>query len=444
MEIIVFGGGYVGLVQAAGLASTGNEVTIAEVDDDKITQINSGQAPFYEPQLPELLSKGVEQSQLRAVKVGSDEFDKRLKSAEIIFIAVQTPESSDGSADLKYVFEVVDTISKLPGDLSDRVVVMKSTVPVGTGDAVENRFNTHGKNPIVASNPEFLKQGSAVRDFMQPERVIIGSENERAQELLSYIYKPFMLKRERIICMGRRSAELVKYACNAFLATKISFINEISQLAEMIGADIRDIRRGMITDSRIGDQFLFPGVGFGGSCFPKDTISLVHQGEKFSVPMRIPQAVDQVNKRQRTWALLNLKDIFKELKDKSIAIWGLSFKPKTDDLREAPSVYLIEELIKAGAKVRAHDPIAIDRAKTLLAKHSSKIQYFEDMYAAAESADALVLMTEWHEYRSPSFKKLSEILKNKIILDGRNVFGPEITRQYGFRYRGVGIPENLK
>lgn len=441
METLVFGAGYVGLVQAAGLASTGNHVFLADISEERVRDINAGKCPIHEPQLPELLQKARSQDLIKAVLVGTDEFKDCLKRAEIIFIAVQTPQSDDGSANLEYVMNVVDSISTLEGDLSDKIVVTKSTVPVGTGDKVEAQFQKHGKKPVVASNPEFLKQGAAVDDFLKPERVVIGTDNERAREVLSFLYHPFMLRRERIICMSRKSAELVKYACNAFLATKISFINEIAQLSERVGADVRDIRKGMITDSRIGDKFLFPGVGYGGSCFPKDTVSLMHQGKSNGITMQIPTAVDAINRNQRNWAYEKLKKSINDLSGKKVAIWGLSFKPNTDDLREAPSITLIRQLLQEKATISATDPVTIPKAKLWLKEElqTGGLSFEDDPYKCVEAADALVVLTEWHEFRSPAFPKLGELMNNKLLIDGRNLYGPEIARQYDFTYFGVGV-----
>jgi UDPglucose 6-dehydrogenase len=445
MEIMVFGAGYVGLVTGAGLASTGNHVVLADTLEDRIQLLRDGKVPFYEPQLPELLEKARRTKNIQFVHTKSEEFKSALTSAEIYFIGVGTPELPDGRSNLDYVFSAVDMIASQGGDISDKYVIMKSTVPVGTGDAIEKRLKDAKKFPAVISNPEFLKQGNAVQDFLKPERVIIGTDNEKARETISFLYRPFMLKRERIVCMSRRSAELVKYACNAFLATKISFINEMAQFSEAVGADIREVRDGMITDSRIGDQFLFPGLGFGGSCFPKDTHSLIVQGENAGVTMQVPTAVASVNKRQRKWPLQKLKKSLGEnLAGKTIAVCGLAFKPNTDDLREAPGVELIEELLKAKALVRAYDPVASKRAAEVFAGavQSKQLSFAEDLYDAATGADALVIVTEWQDFRTPNFKRLKPLLKRALIIDGRNIYDPKIAKQYGFEYFGVGIGTN--
>lgn len=441
MESIVFGAGYVGLVQAAGLASAGNHITLADISEERVSDLKKGKCPIHEPQLPELLDKGREQKLLNFVLVGSEEYKKSLQSAEILFIAVQTPQTDQGDVNLDYVFSVVDQIAELDGDLSDKIVVTKSTVPLGTGDQIQERFASKGKKPAVVSNPEFLKQGAAVSDFMKPERVIIGTDDQRAQEVLSFLYQPFMMKRDRILTMSRRSAELVKYACNAFLAVKISFINEMAQLAERSGADIRDIRKGMISDSRIGDQFLFPGVGYGGSCFPKDTLGLISQAKNFDREMPIVAAGVKINREQKNWAFEKLKSVYPDLKGKRIALWGLSFKPNTDDMREAPAIYLIQQLIEAGATVCANDPIALERAKQWLPEEieSKKLELTDDPYKAVEGADALAVVTEWLNFRSPNFQKIKALLSKPVLIDGRNLYGPEIAKTYGFEYFGVGI-----
>lgn len=441
MKIAVFGAGYVGLVQAAGLASTGNTVFAGDVSHEKLEMMRQGKSPIYEAGLEELLESGLKSKRLNFYHVEDAAFKKALQEAQVIFVAVGTPEKPDGSSDMQYIFKVMDQLSTLEGDLSDKVVVTKSTVPVGTGDEIEAYLKKKGKTPVVASNPEFLKQGSAVQDFMKPERVIIGTLDPKAVALLTELHHPFMLKRDRILSMSRRSAELVKYACNSFLATKISFINEMARLAEAMGADIREIRAGMITDSRIGDQFLFPGIGYGGSCLPKDTHSLMVQGRKLQEPMKMMEAIDFVNQRQRRWVADKLEELWgNKAAGKSIALWGLSFKPNTDDLREAPSVQLISRLMEMGVKIQAHDPAAMENIRKMFsaAVYEGKIRLFDDPYEALKGASALALVTEWSEYRSPDFDKIKSELKEPIILDGRNIFDPKGMLEKGFRYRGVG------
>ena len=444
MEIMVFGAGYVGLVQAAGLASTGNDVYLVDTLKDRINLLLSGHCPIFEPGLNELLQRGHKKGNLKFVHTESQEFKELLSHPEIYFIAVGTPETPEGRTNFEYIWSAVDMISNQSSDLKDKIVAVKSTVPVGTGDQIEKRFSGKNKYPAVVSNPEFLKQGSAVQDFMRPQRVIVGSHDQKAQELLAFLHHPFMLKRDRIVAMSRRSAELLKYACNTFLATKISFINEMSQLAEVVGADIREIREGMISDSRIGDQFLFPGVGYGGSCFPKDVHSLIHQAKDFKFDLKLSMATDAVNQTQRTWPFEKLKRIFgKKLSETTIGIWGLAFKPNTDDLREAPSVNLIENLLKIGAKIRAHDPVSNDRARSHFSSASKEaFQLFDDPYQATQSVDALVVITEWQDFRSPNFKKIKTQMKGDWLLDGRNIYDPKIVENYGLKYFGVGIPSH--
>jgi UDPglucose 6-dehydrogenase len=443
MEVAVLGAGYVGLVQAAGLASTGNEVNLADISQEKIDQLNRGECPIFEPGLTELLCRGHEKGYLRYFKVDSEEFQNKLHESDIIFIAVGTPQGTDGQADLRYLFSAAEMLLKLGNALNDKVVVVKSTVPVGTGDQLDQFFQSKKFRPKVISNPEFLKQGAAVQDFLKPERVVVGTEDTEARKVLHFLYKPFMLKRERLVFMSRRSAELVKYACNAFLATKISFINEISRLAESVGADIQQIREGMISDSRIGDQFLFPGIGYGGSCLPKDTQALIAQGKLAGVPMGIVAAVEQANQKQKKWVIEKLEKHFgAKLSGQTIAIWGLSFKPNTDDLRDAPSVALLKDLFLKGVRVKAHDPAAMQRTKEIFPNEirEGSLQLCASPYEAAEKASALAILTEWQEYRSPNLKKLAKLLQNPVIFDGRDIFEPEHLKRSGFTHYGVGIP----
>lgn len=437
MEIMVFGAGYVGLVQAAGLASSGNHVNLVDISKDRIQMLRSGKCPIFEPGLENLLKSGAEKGYLDFIHTDDSDFKGKKEKAEIYFFAVQTPEGADGMPDLTYLLKAVEMLAEIPGNLSDRFVVVKSTVPVGTGDKIESFLKERGKTPIVVSNPEFLKQGSAVQDFLKPERVIIGAENPVAFEVLGFLHRPFMMKRERIVCMSRRSAELVKYACNSFLATKISFINELALLAEELKANIHEIRDGMITDSRIGDQFLYPGVGYGGSCFPKDTHALIAQAKKIGMELGIIEAADRANQRQRQWVIKALEKALGSLSGKKIGIWGLSFKPNTDDLREAPSIPIIKELNKRGALVVAHDPVA---GKRFASENSEiKVELVPSPYDAAQKAEALVVLTEWQEYRTPSFKSLKEKMTKPVIIDGRNIFDEQLVKREGFYYHGVGV-----
>lgn len=445
MEIAVFGAGYVGLVQAAGLASTGNKVHLIDVKKERVEMLRSGKCPIFEPGLEALLQAGASKAYLDFVHTEDADFKDRLNSSEIYFLAVQTPEGSDGIPKLDYLYSAVDMLNELEGDLSQKIVVTKSTVPVGTGDELDKRFQQKGKKPIVASNPEFLKQGSAVQDFLKPERVVIGAENSVAFEVLGFLHRPFMMKRERIVCMGRRSAELVKYACNSFLAVKISFINEMARLAETLGANIQEVREGMITDSRIGEQFLYPGIGYGGSCLPKDTHALVAQARAAAEKLGIIESADEVNRKQRLWPLEKLKKRFGDLKSKKIALWGLSFKPNTDDLREAASIPLVKALLEHGAEVFAHDPAAMKNfsvAAEGFGQIRAGLKLVNHPYEAIDSADALVIVTEWQEYRTPNFNTLKEKMRTAVVVDGRNIYDFDLMKKKGFDYYAVGVSGN--
>ncbi len=441
MEVAVLGAGYVGLVQAAGLASTGNDVYLADISKERIAKLRQGECPIYEPGLSELLRKGADKGYIHFFEAQSAEFHEKLLTSEVIFIAVGTPEGSDGLPQLNYVLDAADALSKLQTALNDKIVVVKSTVPVGTGDTLEAFFSSKGLHPKVVSNPEFLKQGNAVQDFLKPERIIIGTHDEVARKTLSFLYKPFMMKRERIVLMKRRSAELVKYACNSFLAVKISYINEIARLAESVNADIHEIREGMLTDSRIGDQFLFPGVGYGGSCLPKDTHALAAQAKKAGASATIIEAADQINLKQKLWAFEKLQNYFSDnLKNKRIAIWGLAFKPNTDDLREAPSLHLIQRLIESGAKIAVHDPAALEKFSVTHEKEISDgtIETFKNPYDCIKECNALVVMTEWQEYRTPNFRRIMKELKQPLIVDCRNIYPNAVIHNMGFTHYEVG------
>ena len=442
MEITVFGAGYVGLVTGAGFASSGNQVTIVDTLKDRIQGLNDGKCPIHEPLLDELLINTAKAGNLKFLWTGESDFLKLIEDSEAFFIAVGTPEDERGRTRMEFVDSAAEMISQLPGDLRNEFVVTKSTVPIGTGDRLEKIFKAKGKSPAVVSNPEFLKQGNAVRDFLEPERVIIGTDNPLARDKLSALYKPWVNRTDRIHLMNRRSAELVKYACNAFLATKISFINEISQLAEVVDADIREVREGMITDSRIGNQFLYPGIGYGGSCFQKDVHSLINQAKDFGINLEISKSSDAVNQKQKLWPYEKLNHYFKkDLKGKTICLWGLSFKPLTDDLREAPALLVVKQLVDAGAKIQAFDPAAGKRAQYEFkyAIDSGAMKLFKDPYEAARGSDAVLLMTEWHIFRSPNFKKLAKIVNNPLMLDGRNIYDEKVLKHHGFTYACVGV-----
>jgi UDPglucose 6-dehydrogenase len=438
MNVTIVGTGYVGLVTGACLADAGNTVFCLDLDENKIAQLNAGRIPIYEPGLEAIVKRNREANRLRF----STHVAESVAHAEVQIIAVGTPPGEDGSADLQHVLAAARSIGRhmqFP-----KVVVTKSTVPVGTADKVkaavdeelEKRKATLGV--AVVSNPEFLKEGAAVNDFMRPERVIIGSHDEHAISLLRQLYAPFQRNHERIMVMGVRSAELTKYAANSMLATRISFMNEIANLAEAIGADIEEVRRGIGSDSRIGYHFLYPGVGYGGSCFPKDVKALQRSASQASRPLRVLAAVDQVNEAQKRVLGDKIRTRFgKILSGRRFALWGLAFKPNTDDMREAPSLTLIADLIGAGASVRAYDPAARDEAKRLFADET-RVEVVESPMAALDGADALAIVTEWQEFRSPDFAAIKARLKTPAIFDGRNLYDPAVVAAHGIEYYSIG------
>lgn len=436
MKVTIVGTGYVGLVTGACLAETGACVNCIDIDTVKIENLKKGILPIYEPGLDTLVKNNYEKERL----FFDTSLEKFVNESDAIFIAVGTPPDEDGSADLKYVLGVAAEIGK---NLSQyTVVVTKSTVPVGTAlkvrEAIENELKKRKVDvPFdVASNPEFLKEGDAVDDFLKPDRIVIGVDSERAEKVLQRLYKPFVLNNHPLIFMDITSAEMTKYAANAMLATKISFINDIANLCEIVGADINSVRRGITSDSRIGSKFMYPGVGYGGSCFPKDVKALIKTGLDYDYQLRILQAVEDVNNDQKVKLFDKIESYFKgDLKDKTFALWGLSFKPRTDDMREAPSLVLIENLLSRGAKIRAYDPIAMDEAKRIL---GDKIVLVKDMYEAAVEADALAVVTEWSEFRLPNFKILSKLLNNKVVFDGRNIYDTAELKEYGFVHYSIG------
>lgn len=441
MKIAVIGTGYVGLVTGACFAEMGNHVTCVDVDEAKVRRLQSGEIPIYEPGLEAVVVANAADGRLAF----TSRISEAVRDAAAVFIAVGTPQGEDGSADLKYVLAAADQI----GQCLDRytVVVNKSTVPVGTADKVRAAITAALEKRGAAvefdviSNPEFLKEGSAVKDFMSPDRVIVGTDSERAREVMRELYRTFMRTNDRLMFMGVRDAELTKYAANAMLATKISFINEIANIAERVGADIEQVRLGIGADQRIGYHFIYPGCGYGGSCFPKDVKALVRIAEENSLEPVLLNAVEERNSRQKEVLFEKLSSFFDgDLKGRTIAIWGLAFKPGTDDMREASSLVLIRKLLAAGASVRAHDPVAIDAARRELgAVDSAEVIFFtEDQYEALEGADALVLVTEWKQYRQPDLEKIKETLNAPIILDGRNQYDPERLRRAGFFYNGIG------
>ncbi len=439
MQITVMGSGYVGLVTGACLAEVGHSVTCMDIDEEKIIKLRNGQIPIYEPGLEDIVYSNVTNSENLYFTSGIID---AIKFAEIIFIAVGTPPDEDGSADLKYVLNVAASIGKHM--TTPKTVVTKSTVPVGTADKVratiQAELDKRGSDLTfsVASNPEFLKEGAAVEDFMKPDRIIVGTDSDEAKALLTELYAPFNRNHDRMIFMDIRSAELTKYAANAMLATKISFINEIANLAEKVGADVEQVRKGIGSDPRIGYQFIYPGCGYGGSCFPKDVRALEKTAHQHNLEMGILAAVEQANNAQKEKLFYHINQYFAgDLSGKTIALWGLAFKPKTDDMREAPSRTLMEALWNAGAKVQAYDPEAMDEARRIYGERP-ELSLHESRDAVLEGADGLVICTEWQHFRAPDFGLLKRTLANPVIFDGRNLYDPEKLANQGFTYFGIG------
>ena len=439
MKIAVVGTGYVGLVTGTCFAETGNDVTCVDIDQSKVEKLTNGQITIYEPGLEKLFLRNLKEDRLHF----TTNLLEGVKDAEIIFLALPTPPGEDGSADLKYILGVADQLGKILTDY--KVIVDKSTVPVGTAERVRAAIAKNCKTEFdVVSNPEFLREGVAVDDFMKPDRVVIGTESERARKIMGDLYAPFVRQGNPVIFMDERSAELTKYAANSFLATKISFMNEIAQLCERLGADVDMVRRGIGSDERIGKRFLFPGIGYGGSCFPKDVQALVKSSSEAGYDFKILNSVMDVNERQKLHLMPKIKKYFKNnLKGKKFALWGLAFKPNTDDIREAPALYMIDEILKEGASICAYDPEAINNVKQLI---GDKISYAENQYECLEGADALIIATEWNEFRTPNFLKIVPALKNKVIFDGRNLFETNAIRELGFYYESIGrltaVPTN--
>ncbi|MFM9839830.1 MAG: UDP-glucose dehydrogenase family protein [Cyclobacteriaceae bacterium] len=431
MKIAVVGTGYVGLVTGTCFAETGNTVTCVDIDRAKVEKLQGGKVTIYEPGLELLFDRNLKQGRLSF----TTNLEEGIKDAKIIFLALPTPPGEDGSADLKYILGVAENLGPLLKEYT--VVVDKSTVPVGTADKVRAKIALKAKVDFdVVSNPEFLREGVAVEDFMRPERVVIGTNSPAARKVMEALYAPFVRQGNPLVFMDEKSAELTKYAANSFLATKISFMNEIANLCELVGADVDSVRKGMGTDSRIGKRFLFPGIGYGGSCFPKDVQALEKSSSDFKYDFKILKAVMDVNADQKTKLIPRVKDYFKgNLKGKVFAMWGLAFKPHTDDIREAPALYNIDELLSAGAIVKAHDPESMENVKGVL---GDKIQYCNTPYEAAENADAIFIATEWPEFRTPDFEKLSSIVKNKVIFDGRNLYDLTEMKELGFTYYSIG------
>ena len=431
MKISIIGTGYVGLVSGTCFAETGNKVICVDIDDNKIQKLRSGDIPIYEPQLDVLFERNVRQGRLQ--------FTNSLKEAvdqtDLIFLALPTPPGEDGSADLSYVLNVANELGEIISDY--KVIVDKSTVPVGTAEKVTAAIQENAKvNFDVVSNPEFLREGFAVEDFLKPDRVVIGTSSERAKKIMEELYRPFVRQGNPIIFMDEKSAELTKYAANSFLATKISFMNEIANICELLEADVDKVRIGIGSDTRIGKRFLFPGIGYGGSCFPKDVQALIRSSKKVGYDFKILNSVEEVNAIQKTIIIPKIKNYFgNDLSGKKIALWGLAFKPDTDDIREAPSRYIIDELLECGAKVSAFDPEAMDNIKAI---YSDKINFGSNNYEVLENADALLIATEWGVFRNPDFTRVSQLMKEKVIFDGRNLYDLQKMTSLGYRYYSIG------
>ena len=436
MKITVVGTGYVGLVTGTCLAETGNDVLCVDIDKHKVERMQNSEVPIYEPHLDILFERNINAGRLKF----TTSLEEGLTHGQIIFLALPTPEDEDGSADLSYVLGVAENIGKLMTDY--KVIVDKSTVPVGTAEKVTAVVAEHATVDFdVVSNPEFLREGFAVDDFMKPERIVIGSSSDRATELMQRLYKPFVRSGNPILIMDEKSAELTKYASNSFLAAKITFMNEIANFCEKVGADVDKVRIGMGTDSRIGKRFLFPGIGYGGSCFPKDVKALHKSGKDNQYNFQILDAVINVNDKQKTALIPKiLNHLGDDLSGKTISIWGLAFKPETDDIREAPSLYIIDELLAKGAKLKVFDPEAMENVK---AKLGDKLIYANSMYEAIENTDALIICTEWSIFRTPNFQKLREHLNQPIIFDGRNLYDVAEMEKEGFAYFSIGRKEVL-
>lgn len=434
MNISVIGTGYVGLVSGTCFAETGNDVICVDIDENKVERMRKGEVPIYEPGLETLFERNTRQGRLKF----TTDLKEAVDHAEIIFLALPTPPGADGSADLSFVLGVAEDMTSLIKDF--KVIVNKSTVPVGTGQAVEDVLKAKLDPELfdVVSNPEFLREGVAVDDFLRPDRVVVGTDSEKARGKMQRLYEPFVRQGNPIYFMDRRSSEMTKYAANSYLATRISFMNEIANLCEKVGANVDMVRMGMGSDGRIGKRFLFPGVGYGGSCFPKDVQALFKTAQQNEFDFKILNSVMEVNQRQKQILGTRLKDYFNgDLKGRTIAIWGLAFKPETDDIREAPALELIKYLLEAGATVRVYDPEAMENVNGLF---GDQLYYAQDHYDAIDQADALAIMTEWSVFRSPSFNVIKQLLKQPLIFDGRNLFDPKDMAKDGFNYYSIGRP----
>lgn len=431
MKITIVGTGYVGLVTGTCFAETGNHVICVDIDEQKVKNLSSGHITIYEPGLEKLFERNLSEERLKF----TTDLSLGIQESEIIFLALPTPPGEDGSADLSYVLGVAEKIGPLLNRY--KVIVNKSTVPVGTVSKVRHAIGKNAKVEFdVISNPEFLREGVAVEDFMKPERVVIGTQSQRAREIMGELYEPFVRQGNPILFMDEASSELTKYAANSFLATKISFMNEIANICERVGADVDMIRRGMGSDSRIGKRFLFAGIGYGGSCFPKDVHALVMSSNKADYKFKILNAVMEVNQAQKTFLIPKIKSYYKNnLKGKHFALWGLAFKPNTDDIREAPSLYIIEKLLEAGATITAFDPEAMENVKQSI---GNSICYADNEYDCLRDADALIIATEWSSFRTPDFEKIGSTLKSKVIFDGRNLFSLDTMKKLGYHYESIG------
>jgi UDPglucose 6-dehydrogenase len=430
LNIGVVGTGYVGLVVGACLAENGNSVVCVDADASKVDRLSRGEIPIYEPGLNEMVPRNVGEDRLRF----STDLEEAVRRSEVIFIAVGTPQDEDGSADLTYVLEVARGIGRAMNGY--KVIVNKSTVPVGTAAKVRELIASLTRHPFaVVSNPEFLKEGTAVDDFLKPDRVVIGTDDPKVEAVMRQLYEPFMRTGKPILVMDPASAELTKYAANAMLATRISFMNEIANYCDRVGADVRQVRMGMGTDARIGASFLFPGVGYGGSCFPKDVKALIRMGQEAEVALNVVEAVDRTNEAQKPILVPRIAAHLGGLEGKTVAVWGLAFKPKTDDMREAPAIAIVEKLLDAGAAVRAYDPKAEAQARRVF---GDRIVFCERAYEATVGADALVVVTEWNEFREPDFARIKGLMRTPAVFDGRNVYDPRVLRELGFHYEGIG------
>ncbi len=431
MNIAVVGTGYVGLVTGTCFAETGNKVVCIDIDENKVNKLSGGQITIFEPGLEKLFERNLNEGRLSF----TTSLAEGIKDAQIIFLALPTPPGADGQADLKYILGVADDLGKILTDY--KVIIDKSTVPVGTAEKVSNAIKANYAGAFdVVSNPEFLREGVAVDDFMKPDRVVIGTSSERAKDLMNELYAPFVRSGNPIIFMDEKSAELTKYAANSFLATKITFMNEIARVCELVGADVDMVRLGIGSDDRIGKRFLFPGIGYGGSCFPKDVQALVHSSNEANYDFKILKSVMDVNESQKTYIIPKIKNYFNnDIKGKHFALWGLAFKPNTDDIREAPALYIIEALVAAGATVSAFDPEAMPNVQATL---KVDVNYAHNQYEALEGADALIIATEWNEFRAPDFDRIGITMKNKTIFDGRNLYDLSTMEKLGYYYESVG------